>query len=591
MARRGTVIVFSILGFAFLLSMGAFIALYVLFGRTPSVSANTMLTLELGGDITETSPTDVVSYLRGSRTPTVGVITSNLRKAKVDSHIKGVFLKMTGFNTPFWGKLQEIRDAIVDFKTSGKPVYAYLEYGGDRDYYVASVADKVFLLPSSPLDMSGVATYEVFLRGALDKFGVYPDLHHIGDYKTASNTFTETTFTPAHREMDEALNRDLFGQIVHGIADGRKQSDAAVRALIDEGPFLPARAREAGLIDEIGYEDEARAALREALGVTAPRELKGEDYAHVSPGSLGLNRGPRVGVIYAAGTITEGQSGFDPMNGATVGSSTLIDAIRAARKDSSLRAIVLRIDSPGGSAAASDAIWHELMLMHDERPNRPLIASMSDLAASGGYYIAAPADAIVAQPSTLTGSIGIFGGKFVMGGLYGKLGASIESTSIGKNAEMNSPARPFNRDETKKIDEQLNAFYQDFVRKVAASRKTTPERIDAIAQGRVWTGQQAKEVGLVDDLGGLETAVAVAKQRAGIPATQEVELVSYPAQKTFYQMLSEQMSGTTGARLASEWMSSNLSDEEREVLRAVRGPATMFHRGEALALMPMWYVR
>jgi protease-4 len=589
--RRGIAIVFAFLFFAMLLSVGAFAALYVLFGRTPSVPTNATLTLELGGELAETTPTDVVSYLRGAKTPTIGALTSNLRKAKVDHRVKAVFLKMTGFNTPFWAKLQELREALVDFKTSGKPVYAYLEYGGDRDYYVASAADKVFLMPSSPLDVSGVATYEVFLRGTLDKFGVYPDLHHIGDYKTASNTFTETTFTPAHREMDEALNRSLFSQLVHGIAEGRKRSDAEIRALVDEGPFLPAKAKEAGLIDEIAYEDQARGALRDALGGGNLREMDGDDYARVSESSLGLNHGPRVGVIYAAGAITGGQSGFDPLNGATIGSDTLIEAIRDARKDSSLRAIILRIDSPGGSASASDAIWRELMLVRDERADRPLIASMSDLAASGGYYIAMPADAIVAQPSTLTGSIGIFGGKFVTGGLYGKLGANIESTSIGRNAELNSPARPFNADEVKKVDEQLTAFYQDFVRKVAESRKTTAERIDQIAQGRVWTGQQAKDIGLVDDLGGMAKAVAVAKQRAGIPIDQEVELVPYPSPKTFYQILSEQMSGTAGEQMASEWLSANLSKGELELLRAVRGPATMFRRGEALALMPMWYVR
>ena len=291
-------------------------------------------------------------------------------------------------------------------------------------------------------------------------------------------------------------------------------------------------------------------------------------------------------MIYATGTINGGKSGYDPLNGEVVGADTLIDAIRQARRDSSLRAIVLRIDSPGGSAAASDAIWRELMIARNERADRPIVASMSDLAASGGYYIAMPAQVIVAQPSTLTGSIGIFGGKIVTGGIYEKLGAHIESTSIGKHAEINSPVRPYNASELKKLDEQLHSFYDQFIGKVAASRHTTPEKIDGVAQGRVWTGQQAKEQGLVDALGGLDAAVAIAKQRAKLAADAEVELVVFPPRKSFYEILSNELGGS-GDRLAVDtWLSTNLSKGELDALRLMRGPLTMFRRGELLALMP-----
>jgi protease-4 len=584
-------VIFTLLGAALFLSLAGFIALYWLVGRAPAVPSNATLTLQIGGDLAEIAPTDVVSYVRGVRTPTVRAMVENLRKAKVDQRVSGVFLDMTGLSSPFWGKVQEMRDAIIDFRTSGKPVYAYLEYGGDRDYYLASAADKVFLMPSSPLDLTGVATYEVFLRGAFDKFGVYPDLHHIGDYKTASNTFTEKTLTAAHREMDASLNQDLFDQIVGGIAQARHRPDADVRRALDDGPFLPEQALAAGLIDEIAYEDQAMQKLREASGASGDRNIDGDAYGRVTLSSLGLNRGARVAVIYAAGAIVGGRSGYDPLEGATIGSDALIDAIRSARKDTSIRAIVLRIDSPGGSAAASDAIWREMALAHTENPKRPIIASMSDLAASGGYYIAMAADAIVAQPSTLTGSIGIFGGKFVTGGIYEKLGANIEAVSIGKNAEINSPARPYNAEETKKVEEQLRAFYDDFVRKVAASRHSTPEAIDRLGQGRVWTGNQAKANGLVDELGGLDRAVDLAKTRAGIPSDADVELVTYPAPKTFYQLVSESLSGEAQASAVDAWMRANLSTTELAALRAVRGPATMFRRGEALALMPLTFVR
>src|SRR5437764_3018658 len=390
-------------------------------------------------------------------------------------------------------------------------------------------------MPASPLNLTGVATYELFLRGTLDKIGAYPDLHHIGDYKTAVKTFAEKGYTAADKEMDESMNRDLYEQIVRGIADGRKKNEADVRRLIDDGPFLPEDALKAGLIDDVSYEDQVDEKLRAG---EQRRQIDSDDYTRISLSSVGLNRGPRIAVIYAAGAITGGRSGFDPLNGAVVGSDTLIEYIRQARRDSSVRAIVLRIDSPGGSATASDAIWRELTIARNERADRPLVASMSDLAASGGYYIAMPAQIIVAQPSTLTGSIGIVGGKFVTGGVYEKLGAHIDSTSIGKHAEINSPARKYNPDELSKLQEQLQAFYDQFVEKVAESRHSTPEKIDAIAQGRVWTGRQAKQNGLVDQLGGLNSAIAIAKQRAKIAAGTDVELVIYPPRKSFYELVS-----------------------------------------------------
>ena len=591
MARRGFAIIFTVLGFVFFVTIAGFTVLYLLFGREPAVPTNATLVLRIGGELAEVAPADVVGYLRGVRTPTVRSVVDNLRKAKVDSRVTAVLLKPTGFESPFWGKVQEVRDAVLDFKKSGKPVYAYLEYGGDREYYLATAADKVFLMPSSPLDLNGIATYQVFLRGTLDKIGAYPDLHHIGQYKTATNTFTEKGFTPAHKEMDEALNRDLYEQLVRGIADARKKNEADVRKLLDEGPFLPEDALRAGLVDDVAYEDQVDEKLRGKRADDDTRKIEGDEYSRVSVTSVGLNKGPRIAVIYAAGTISGGKSGFDPVNGGVVGSDTLIDYIRQARHDSSVRAIVLRIDSPGGSVTASDAIWRELMIARNERADRPVVASMSDLAASGGYYIATPAQVIVAQPSTLTGSIGIFGGKFVTGGVYEKLGAHIEATSIGKHAEIESPARPYNPEEVRKLEEQLQAFYDQFVEKVATSRHTTPEKIDALAQGRVWTGRQAKQNGLVDTLGGLDSAIAVAKERAKIPVDSEVELVIYPPRKSFLGILQEQF-GDSGDELAvSAWLSANLSKGELEGLRLMRGPFAMFHRGEPLALMPFTFLR
>ncbi len=591
MARRGLTVVFTILGAALVISIAGFALLYVLVGREPAVPDRATLQLRVGGTLAEVAPTDVVAYVRGVRTPTVRAIVDDLRKAAVDPRIQAVLLEPTGFDTPFWGKVQEIRDAVLAFRKSGKPVYAYLEYAGDQEYYLATAADKVFLMPSSPLSLDGISTYELFLRGTLDKIGAYPDLHHIGDYKTAINTFTEKGYTAAQKEMDESLDRDLYDQLVRGIADGRRKRESDIRTLIDRGPFLPEDALRSGLVDDIAYEDQVEDRVRAARSGLSKALVDGDDYADVAASSVGLGGGPRIAVIYAAGTINSGRSGFDPVNGPIVGSETLSDYIRQARRDSSIRAIVLRIDSPGGSAAASDAIWRELMIAREERKDRPLVVSMSDLAASGGYYIALPAQVIVAQPSTLTGSIGIFGGKVVTGATYEKLGAHVESTSVGRNAEIDSPVRPYNPEELQKLQDQLQSFYDQFVEKVAASRHSSPEKIDQIAQGRVWTGRQAKDNGLVDALGGLDAAIAAAKVRAKIPADRGVTIVVYPPRKSLYELLADQLSGGGEETAINRWVSMNLTAAERQTLGALRGPFAMFHRGELLAMLPFTYLR
>lgn len=589
MVKRGITLVLAGIGALVVVIVIAVLGFAIGFGRTPSVPSNALLVLEVGGDLAENAPADVVSYLQGNRTPTVRSFVEALHKAKADQRVAAVLLKPMGFSSPYWAKVQELRDAVLDFKASGKPIYAYLEYADERNYYLASATDRVFLMPTATLDLKGVATYALFLRGTFDKVGIVPDMHHIGAYKTAVNTYTEKTYTPAHKEMDESLNRDLFNQIVQGVAQARKKTDAEVTALIDDGPFLADDALKAGLVDELAYEDQATEALR-TQGKTPFAVLDGAQYARVPATAVGLNKGPRIAVIYATGAIVDGSGGYDPLNGETLGSETLRDAIRAARKDTAVKAIVLRVDSPGGSASASDSIWHELVVARDEKPDRPLIVSMSDLAASGGYYIAMPGQVIVAQPSTLTGSIGIFGGKLVTGGVYEKLGANIEATSIGRNAEMESPARPFNESEVQKIETQLRSFYTGFVRKAAASRNMTPEQLDALAQGRVWTGQQAKANGLVDELGGLDRAVSIAKARAKLDPKAEVELVTYPRAKGFLELVSERLGGNTEAAVSS-WMAANLSADELAALRAVRGTTSLYRRGEALALMPFVYVR
>jgi len=261
MAKRRFAVLFTLLAVAVFLSIGGFALLYLAFGRAPNVPPEATLVLRVGGDLPELAPTDVVGLVRRVRTPTVRSVVESLRKAKLDSRIRAVLVKPTGFTSPYWGRVQEVRDAMLDFKRSGKPLYAYLEYGGDREYYLATAADKVYLMPSTSLDLIGVATYELFLKGTLDKIGAVADFHRIGDYKTAVNTLTQTGYTPAHKEMDEALNRDLFDQIVGGVAAGRKKNEAEIRQLIDQGPFLPEEALRAGLVDDVQYEDQVNTKL------------------------------------------------------------------------------------------------------------------------------------------------------------------------------------------------------------------------------------------------------------------------------------------------------------------------------------------
>jgi len=585
--RRGVGVVVTILILGITVSVVGMLVMLMMVGREPVVVSNSVLTLRVEGDLDEIASDSVFGALVATRRPTVRGLVDNLRKAKVDNRISSVIIRPGNLTSAYWAKLQEVRDAILDFRKSGKQAIGFLEYGGTREYYVATGCDRVFLAPASPLDLSGLASYALFLRGTLDKIGATADFHHIGDYKTAPNQLTQKTFTPAHREMEESLNNDFFEQLVQAVAESRKKRVEDVMALIDEGPFLPENALHAGLVDEVAYEDQIEEKVKLSKTKTFSR-LDAESYSKVSLESVGLGKGPRIAVIYAVGLINSGRSGYDPLNGPVAGSDTIVEYIRKARKDSSIRAIVLRIDSPGGSTIASDVIWRELMLVRTGTHPRPVVASMSDLAASGGYYIAMAAPDIVAQPGTLTGSIGIYGGKIVTGGTYEKLGMNVEAISRGRNAEMNSPVRPFNEAERRKLEEQLQAFYDQFVEKVAASRKMKPEAVDAIARGRVWTGRQAKGLGLVDALGGLDRAIALAKERAKISPSQNVELVTYPPRKSLFDVLSESFGG--GADQRSE-VAALLGFTDRKAIAVLTAPLRLFRRGEPLALMPMGYMQ
>ncbi len=577
---RGVRFIVVFLSLAIIVSMAGIAVLYLMVSGAPSVASDSVLVLPVRGGLAEHRQNALLTSF-GPGGPTVRSVTDSLRKAKVDDRISGVILKPQIGPRLLWGKLQEIRDAVADYRESGKPIAAFLEYGGAEDYYLASAADKVYLMPGSPLEVVGRAQYEMFFRDALDKVGTYPDVLAAGDYKTAANQYTETTMTPAHREMAESLNRDLYEQMVEGIAESRGLTGDEVRRLVDEGPFLPEDALAAGLVDGLAYADELK--HREPFDAADRREVSDGDYRQVGLRSVGLDQGERIALIYAVGAINSGSSSFDVLNGEVLGSDTLTSAIRSAREDDSVRAIVLRIDSPGGSAIASDVIWREVGLVRES--GKPIVASMSDLGASGGYYIAMGADAIVAQPATLTGSIGVVFGKFTTGGTYEKLGVGIEPVSEGRFAEIYSPVTRFSDAERAKVQEHVDAIYEQFVTKAAEGRQTTRDRLHEVAQGRVWTGRQALEHGLIDEVGGLGRAIALAKEKAGIDPGDEVELVIYPRPKGFFELLDE---GFPMARIAAAW--AGVAAPEAALVGRAAAPARLFRPGEPLAIMPGAFV-
>ena len=552
-------------------SAAALLLLAVGGSSPPPVPSNATLYFKVGPPLSEIEPLELFQPF-GDQRPTMRGAVAAIRKAKTDSRIKSLVI-MPRTTGALWGQVQELRAAVDEFRQAGKPVTAFLEQGGAADYLIASAADRIVMMPAGQLDITGVATYELFFRGALDKLGVFPDLLHIGDYKTASNTFTDRGFTPAHREMSASLNQDWYEQIVTAIAERRGKSADDVRRIIDKGPFLAEEARAEGLIDELGYEDQ----LDDKAPVQGTRRVADHDYRR-SVSTYGTPGEPRIAVLYAVGAITSGESQVDPFGGSVVGSDTFNDWLRKVRLDPAIRAVVIRIDSPGGSAIASEVMWRELMLT---REAKPVVVSMGDVAASGGYYIAAPAHHIVAQPGTITGSIGVVTGKFVLEGTFDKLGIGTDAVSHGRMAQIYSPFTPFSKDERARVAEQMQATYDLFVSRVAEGRKSTTAKIDAVAQGRVWTGRQARDLGLVDELGGLTTAIQAAKQRARLDMTKDVSLVVYPPKRSVFDAL------TNPFGMSAPGPGSWLADRpDARALHALMRLPQLFRRGEPLAIMP-----
>ena len=526
-----------VIALVFVFLLGIAIIVSAIRGNRPSIRDNSVLTLKLSGPLPDYVPEDPIRKLFGGQPQSLSSLLAQFRKAKVDKRISAVLLDID-MPEEGWAKAEEIRAAIADFRTSGKPVYAFMELGLNKDYYIASACDKIFLPPPGDLFTNGLAADVMFFRGSLDKLGIYPDIFQIGKYKTAADMFTQKQMTGAHREFMNSLLDDLFGRFVEAIAKARNKSPEEAKALIDNAPYNAAQAKEAGLIDGALYRDEVEKELKKRLGYQDSDELhiaKAGDYRQISQESLGLNKGEKIAIVYAAGDIVSGKSEFGGSGETTIGSDSLVKTLAEARDDRGVKAIVLRIDSPGGSGLASDIIWRAIESVKEKKP---VVVSMSDVAASGGYYIACNANKIVAEPSTITGSIGVLAGKPVVKGLYDWLGITNEYVMRGQNAGMFRETEKFSDSERKKFEDLVKGtYYEEFLPKVAKGRGKSTDEIDKLGQGRVWTGQQGKERGLVDEYGGLDQAIEIAKQLANIPEDKGVQRVIMPKPPSFFEQL------------------------------------------------------
>lgn len=478
-------------------------------------TAPLVLELDLTEGLTAGPPADPLSALLSMRKPRLTDTLDGLRRARRDPRVKALIVKIGG-NPLGFATVQELRQAIIHFRSAGKRAIAFAETFGEFGpgtvpYYLATAFDKIYLQPSGDVGLTGLALEQRFYKGALDKLGVSYEGGQRQEYKTAPNAFTQDRMTEPHRESMARIAESVTQQIVAGIADGRRLTQEKVRDLIDCGPFIGPDAVKAGLVDRLAYRDEVYEKVRRTAGDSAVLLFVSR---YVKSPRLPARPGPAVALIHGHGPIRLGRGGRGPLGGGSaMGSDSIGAAFRAARRDDQIKAVVLRVDTPGGSYVASDTIWREIILT---RRVKPVIVSMGDVAASGGYFVATAADHIVAQQGTLTGSIGVFSGKPVLTDLLERVGVTSETIAEGDNAAMFSTSRGFSPEQWQRIDSWLDRVYDDFVTKVAEGRGLTLDRAHDLAKGRVWTGSDARESGLVDEIGGLEDALVTARRRAGL---------------------------------------------------------------------------
>jgi protease-4 len=507
--------------------------------------------------------------------PSLSKFVARMDEAAKDKAVDAVILRVAEAELDR-ATVNELRAAVGRIRKAGKPVYAELVEADSRDYLLAGACDSIYMAPGGALLIPGVRAEMTYYKGLLDKLGIEFHVLQMGKYKSAGEPFTRSEPSPAAREEMTGIVDDLYQNLVVTIAKDRKLDEAQVRKLIDEGIFTAAAAKKAGLVDVVGYADDIRDLFRAKLQAEKvefvsdyKKEKNDLDFSGIG-GMMKLmelafggktsektSAARKIAVVYAVGVIVQGKSASSFMGEDTVGSTTLVEALRTADKDPKVLAVVLRIDSPGGSAVASDLIWRQVNQMH-----KPVIASMANVAASGGYYIAAAARRILAQPQTITGSIGVIGGKPVISKLLDKLGVSTEAISRGKNSGLLSLTAPFTAEERQAWMNVMQETYGQFVTKVAEGRKMPRAKVEELAQGRVYTGKMALDKGLIDALGTLDDAVRAAKEAAGLKPGDKVELETLPEPKTFFEQLFDQDSSMTRVRAALPELAYALASAE-----------------------------
>ncbi len=517
------ILAFFLLGFLVVIPV---VAILSLGPESRPVAKNSAIVLEIGGEMLEYHPSFSPGLFFGRRELTLADALACIDAAARDARVKGLVLKIFPSGAGA-AKCEELKAAIDRFKKSGKPVVAFSSVLEGHHYLIACAADSIFMPPAGYVVIPGPSSSAIFFRGALDKLGINPNIDRIGAYKSAAETYTGKERSPESRAMTRLLLGDIFERYVADVAAARDCGTDAVLAWVDRGLFSPARAFNEGIIDGVRYWDEieARFEKEDTRLVGSHEYLRGKRAAAVLDG-------PRVAVIHAQGLITTGESGFDPMSGLTMGSETIIDELRRAREDDGIKAVILRVDSPGGDGIAGDMISREVELTSKEKP---VVVSMSDVAASGGYEIAYRADRIIAMPASVTGSIGSITGKMNARGLYNKLGVTKDEIGTGKNSLIYSDYRDFSDDEWALVREEHWAFYRGWIEEIARFREMPVDSIDSLGRGRVWTGTQAAANGLIDGMGGMREAVSAACELAGIADSSRVVLMHYPKRITILQ--------------------------------------------------------
>lgn len=518
-----------------LLAVGVFLLVSALAGK--SVPARTILEIDLARGLIERPVADPLYRWTVGEVPAVRDVVDALDRAADDERVVAVLARVS--TAPMaMASVQEVRDAVARFRESGKPAVAWSEtFGefapGNVAYYMATAFDRIELQPSGAVNLTGFRAERPFVRGTLDKIGVEARFGRREEYKGGPDFYTERALTDRAREALQDRLDSALAQLIEGVAEGRALSGEEIRRRVDEGPYTARGALDAGLVDRVAYRDQTLDRLREEVGADADLLYP---TAYLERAGRPHERGEKIALIYAVGAIVLGREGYDPVWDETLmGADTITRAFREAIDDDAVRAIVLRVDSPGGSYVASDMIHRETLRAGEA--GKPVVVSMGSLGASGGYFISMSAEHIVAQPATLTGSIGVWAGKLLTRGMWERLGISWDAVQEGRQADFFSTLEDYDREGGRILGETLDAIYEDFTRKVAEGRGLPLERVLDVARGRVWTGRQAFELGLVDELGGLETALARAREAAGLEPDAAIRLEVLPRRRSLWQKL------------------------------------------------------